>query len=496
MLFVEGLTAEHIVDRRARLTVLEALEARGRVPLFRSARRHCFEQALAGEPDAGRAGELELAVAGWQDAEGDEPYIRGELFCADDHACFLLFGEPGETEYGLRAGLVYTAETTEPERRLEAFCRDAREAVVAATRADGVEFAAPPSFEWRAQGEEGRPESGARTAGGGNSTGGVGRGEGAGVADNQPQGGGAAAHLFGVEGARVAEVLEDAAARSFLLRLVEAQAGSRAAEPGAAVVRGPEQEALVTRLAGAGLVRREVQVSCRKEGRSLFRLPSAEALAIVTASNAVCSECGRAIADERAEELLSPTPLAASLLKGGAWLVSRMRGVLDSLGVPARAVSELAGTREGEARLVAGVCGERLLFFLSDGEFTAAQARHALEAETETQAARLVVVSTGRVHDDARARLREFARRRTRAGGEAEVLFVEGVERAAVELAPLIERVTQQALSRELFALDAAAGFDVGHMLASRFAIERRAGALESLAASAAGALAGSLGEL
>jgi len=490
MLFVEIRTAPYRVEKGARLAALEALERRGHTPLIRTARRHGFALAADGES---RAAELERAVADWQDSEGDEPYVRGDLFCAEDHACFLLFGETGEGDRLLRAGIVYTADTAEPERRLEAFCRDAREAVGAAGREGGGtgfgQPGLPPLFEWGAP-DGGHVGHASRSAVGGEGAGAAPGGESAGRAGGQEQG-------LGAEVARVAGILEDAAARAFLLRLSEPHAGGPAAtpEPGPATGREPEQEALVTRLAGAGLVRREVQVSCRKEGRSLFRLPSVEALAIVTASNAVCSECGRAIADERAEELLSPTPLATSLLKGGAWLVSRMRGLLESLGVPAREVSERPAAQEGEAQLVAGVCGERFLFFLNDGDFTAQQARRALEAEAEAQAARLVVVSTGRVHDDARARLREFARRRTRAGGETEVVFVEGLERAAGELAPLLERVSQQALSRELFGLDAAAGFDVGHMLASRFAIERRAGALENLAASAAGALAGSLGE-
>jgi hypothetical protein len=489
MIFVESRTAEYPVEKGARLAVLEALEARGYTPLIRSARRHCFEQALAGEP---WSAELERAVAGWQDAEGDEPYVRGDLFCAEDHACFLLFGDSGEGERALRAGLVYTAETPEPDRRLEAFCRDAREAIEAATQAGASSGFEQSSEAGRALvwcgSSEGRGDGDLRAA--------AGEGFGRRADGGEPTAGaGGAAQLLGVEGGRVAELLEDEAARAFLLRLSEAQAGARAPETVAPAGQQPEHESLVARLAGAGLVRREVQVSCRKENRSLFRLPSAEALAIVAGSSAVCSECGRAIADERAEELLSPTPLAASLLKGGAWLVGRMRGVLASLGVPAWEVPETTGAQESAARLVANVCGERSLFFLNDGEFTAAQARAALEAEGETQAARLVVVSTGRVHDDARARLREFARRRTRAGGETEVAFIEGVERAAAELAPLVERVSRQALSRELFELDAAAGFDVGQMLALRFAIERRPGTLENLAATAAGALSGSLGE-
>jgi hypothetical protein len=147
--------------------------------------------------------------------------------------------------------------------------------------------------------------------------------------------------------------------------------------------------------------------------------------------------------------------------------------------------------------MLARISGEPFLFVLRDGDFTGAHARRAVEAESEAQATRMVVVAAGKVHDEARTRLREHARRRSRSGSETEVVFVEGLDGAAEELRPLVERVAQDALTRELYELEADAGFDVGYALAARFRLaqQRRDGALQDLAASAAGALAGSLRE-
>src|SRR6266403_1569685 len=64
----------------------------------------------------------------------------------------------------------------------------------------------------------------------------------------------------------------------------------------------------------------EVLVSCRKRNRPLFRLPSPEALGQITSSDAVCSECGVKLADERFDELIIPTPAASVLLNDGSWL--------------------------------------------------------------------------------------------------------------------------------------------------------------------------------
>ncbi len=477
MLFVESRTADLNVEKRLRTPVLEALRQRGFVPLIRSSRLHFFEQAAAG-PEHAR--ELERALEERAAAEGEEPYVRGDLFCFEDFAHYLIFGDGFGGGAGLRAGIVYDSETVVPRERLEAFCLSVEEAYEEAARAsegaaDGPEAARP--LEWQAR--EGQTPGAF--------------GEGASEASSA-----AAPPRASVtpERARGVEILEDAAARGFLQRLGEAHADGRAAEF-VAGGRGPEQESLVARLAGAGLVRREVQISCRKDGHSLFRLPSTEALSIVTASNAVCSVCGSAVADERAEELLTPTPLAASLLKDGAWLLSSLRAILASLGVPEAQTAPPDVQDEGEARLVAQVSGEPFLFVLRDGDFTGAHARRAIESESETQTTRMVLVAAGKVQDEARARLREQARRRSRAGSGAEIVFVEGLDTAADELRPLVERVAQDALTRELYELDADAGFDVGYALATRFRLaqHRRDGALQDLAASAAGALSGSLRE-
>ncbi|HEX7312373.1 MAG TPA: hypothetical protein VF297_00385 [Pyrinomonadaceae bacterium] len=475
MLFVESRTADLNVERQLRTPVLEALRRRGFAPLIRSARLHFFEQAAGG---AEHARELERALEERAASEGEEPYVRGDLFCFDDFVHYLIFGEGFGGGAGLRAGMVYDAGTVAPSERLEAFCRSVEEAYEEAARSSAgseTDAESTPRFVWRAR---------------------EGQAHGAFVQGDVEDTSDAASRQTGVtpERARGVEILEDAAARGFLQRLSEAHADGRAAEF-VAGGRGPEQETLIAKLAGAALVRREVQVSCRKDGHSLFRLPSTEALSIVTASNAVCSVCGSAVADERAEELVTPTPLASSLLKDGAWLLSSLRAVLASLGVPAGQTAPRAAQAEGEARLVAHVSGEPFLFVLRDGDFTGAHARRAVDAESEAQAAHMVVLAAGKVHDEARTRLREHARRRSRAGSETEVVFVEGLDRAAEELRPLVERVAQDALTRELYELDADAGFDVGYALAARFRLarQRRDGALQDLAASAAGAIAGSL---
>ena len=80
----------------------------------------------------------------------------------------------------------------------------------------------------------------------------------------------------------------------------------------------------IKRLRMPVLVGREVQISCRRTGHALFRLPSAHALAVVTVSDATCSECGLPVADEKVEDVFAPTRLASSASERGSWLMSRL----------------------------------------------------------------------------------------------------------------------------------------------------------------------------
>ncbi|HYX40052.1 MAG TPA: hypothetical protein VE821_00070, partial [Pyrinomonadaceae bacterium] len=294
---------------------------------------------------------------------------------------------------------------------------------------------------------------------------------------------------------RVAGMLEDTEARQVLRRLVEVQREGR----GAAALLGGEgegvSESLLNRLAGAGLVKREVLVSCRKDGRPLFRLPSPDALDVLKATNVLCSECGASIADEKADEITVPTSLTTTLLQDGSWLTTHLRSILIKLGLPEGQISTYPVSGEGESRAMAHLCGEAFLFLLRDGDWTAAQARHALDEQTRADAPHLVIIATGKIQEEARQRLREHARRRMQGGRAAEVLFIEGMETVAPELQQAFARVAQSALNTELWPLDSTLGLNVAQLITTRARLLQKSGALRELAASAAGALAGSLRE-
>lgn len=461
MLFVESKSAKVNVSDAARLDALARLQNLGFQPLIREARLRCFELAL---PDARQSAALERLVAAHSEAQRDElcePYTRGDVFPFEDHALFLIFDE--ET---IRAGIVYEAATAEPQRKLEDFCRRVQSALADAADAADAGKGALKSSEilWRPTREEPSHEGVGRALA-------FKRAEASETLNNDaPLAPPAPPSLEeSMAQAHAAALLQSKEARHLLTRLLQAQAEGRVVKRRANAPDDATAEYWVNELTAAGLLRREVLVSCRVDGRGIFRLPSLEALAGINASGALCIECGRPVADERAEELIAPTALAAKLLGGGAWLVSHVRGILNEFRVGDASIVAQESL-EDFAYLLVDFYGELFLILVREGDWTTQHVRNAIDLCAELRAAHLVVVTTGSLQPEARVLLRGPARRcMTSDGSPLDVIICEGFDAISSALEPAFERVTQRAICGELCALDSSLGFSVGHMLSASF---------------------------
>lgn len=462
MLFFTNRASELSVDGATRLHLLDRLQDRGFTPLIRSARLTSFEQALQGTV---RAKEMERAIAAWTETEEHSLYVRGDLFFIEDHIFYLIFGGAEDELAGIRAGIVYGRETTDSERKLDVFCRRVSEALDAISGSSAREDGAMAVAGWKSRENV------------------------VAIDDYTTQ----AADDSAVEKHLALEALEAIEARRLLHRIEEAQAAGRVAQ---LLADETENQALINRLADVGLLKREVLVSCRKEGRALFRLPSIEMLTIITASNAMCSECGAALSDEKVEELVMLTDMASTLLPDSTWLVNRLRTVLKEIGLPQKSIRLVPSSNDGEVHMQISVSDEPFLFVLRDGDLSATNVARALDKRIDSEARHLVVIVTGRIQEDARVRLREHARRRARGGNESEVVLIEGIDAAAGELQHAFERASQRALAAELCELDASLGFSAGYMVATGFRLMQPSDAHKDLDETASGALAASLREI
>src|SRR5919112_117691 len=268
----------------------------------------------------------------------------------------------------------------------------------------------------------------------------------------------AAALRGGRELVRASEMLEERDVRDFLKRIEELRREGYTPRRMLAEA-GTRGNVSVERLLEAGLLERELRVSCRKHGHALFDLPSPDSLAAVTISRAKCSLCAAPVADEVVEETFSPSRLAVALLAEGGWLAHRVYRLVRSLGVPESDISTGPPTEHGESYLAAEVCGSSFSVVSRDGDLTPAFARRAAEIVEETEATHLLAVVTGAAEDEGRLRLYEFAWRRARGGRDLDATVVEGLDAARGQIGRAFEAAVRRELSRGLFALDDALGF-------------------------------------
>jgi hypothetical protein len=451
MLFLASRVLEQEPTRDGRLQLLAKLQERNFSPLIRSTRLSCYKHALS---NLDEVEEMERLISEVANSDGQNAYVQGDLFCFEDHVFFLLFGGLASQPVGMRAGIVYETRTAEPLRKLDAFCQTIN-LCLAAAGDEEVERREDDETKlmmvWRHSGSsihQGFLRFIARQDADSLST--------------------IVCRENDVERVRAAELLDDDYTRLFLRRAKEAYAEGLPVNPSADQMTTPS-EFTANKLLEVGLLRREVLVSCRKSGHTLFSLPSADALAVMTISHAWCSVCSAAIADEKIEEAFAPTRLSSALLEDGAWLVNRLHYLLRAFGVPESEIVVEPPAGDGEARIMARVCDEVFLIVMRDGDLTPAFARRAINTKVETEARHLVVVATGTIHNEGRMSLLNFAKRLERGGNDFELVIADGAGAAAVELQRAFNRVSQKVLAEQLCELDASLGLNVARFITARF---------------------------
>jgi len=439
MLFLESKLLNHALDTTGKNTLLKELHDREIVPLIRSHRLRCFGDVLLNHD---HVNEMEIALASSSESTTGEPFVHGDLFCFQDYILFLVFEDDDQA---LRTGIVYHAHTAEPFRKLDSFCQEVRNLLL--QRNDTV-----PAWETTVP----SLPQGFRTF--------IERQDGDSLYTSMRK---------ETMSKRVlaASRLEDESARVFLRTARNAHEEGYSAK----LLTGntESQHVPIQRLEDAGLVEREVQISCRKTGHALFRLPNPHALAVVTVSDATCSECGAPVADENVEEVIAPTQLASSLLEDGSWLVSRLHYMLREIGVPEREIAVGPSEGTGYGQLMANICGEPFLIVTRDGDLTPAFARWAIDFEIDTEASHLVIVATGRIHKEAGVLLQNHSRRRVSGGQDFEMIVADDAATAGRELEAALERVSQRVVAEHLCVLDTSAGFSVSRLVLTKFQLLR-----------------------
>jgi hypothetical protein len=448
MLFLEFNALNYSVDREGRSNLLQELQAQNLTPLILSTRQRCFEAVLGGSE---RTDEMEAAIASWTESTTRESFTRGDIFCFPDYVLFLLFEDDDGQNPMIGAGIVFEANTNEPFRKLDSFCKTVRDLLLSQHHKEDNAAAHVP--EWKLS-KQNLPDGFRRFVG------------------KQDVDALYTSLRKETMSKRIlaASNLEDEGARVFLRTARNAHLEGYA---GKLLTEAASDRVPVKRLEDVGLLEREVQVSCRKTGHALLRLPNPNALAVVTVSEATCSECGSSVADEIVQEVIVPTQLASSLLEDGSWLVSRLHFLLREMGIPEREIAVGPAEGKGYGQVMANVCGESFLIVARDGDLTPAFARAAIDLEIETEACHLIIVATGRIHKEAGMLLQNHARRRLSGGQDFEMILAGDVATAGRELEGALERVSQRVISDQLCVLDNSIGLNVSRLVLTKFQLPR-----------------------
>jgi len=134
---------------------------------------------------------------------------------------------------------------------------------------------------------------------------------------------------------------------------------------------------------------------------------------------------------------------------------------------------------EGHGQMMANICGEPFLVVARDGDLTPAFARWAIDLEIETEASHLVVVATGRIHNQAQVLLLNHSRSRVLAGRDFELVLADGPASAGRELRQAFERVSQRVVAEQVCDLDSSLGLSVSRVIITKFKLLRDAEAVE-----------------
>jgi len=98
--FIESKRLSHSVGMVQRINLLECLQGKGPPTNRAFGQTQSFENILL---DPERIRDFEAALAAYAETDDGEPYVRGDLFCFEDHVLFLIFDRgKGESQHSHR----------------------------------------------------------------------------------------------------------------------------------------------------------------------------------------------------------------------------------------------------------------------------------------------------------------------------------------------------------------------------------------------------------
>lgn len=237
------------------------------------------------------------------------------------------------------------------------------------------------------------------------------------------------------------KVLAGEFARQLLIEL--STAGGFAREQDILAKRGDKEEsvkAMLEQLTGVNLLRSEYLLQCRATSTPLTRIPDESALQEPSVAQLRCANCSRAYSEELCLLGLQVSPLGKTLLNGSHWMTVWVTDSLVDIGIPSHNIRWSLTETSEEIDIIAEVAGQLWIIELKDRDFGPGDAYPFSYRRARYGPDEAIIVTTGRVTEDAKRVFEELSREWHGRGSEP--LVIEGLENAEAAFKGAFQRAT------------------------------------------------------
>ncbi|HYM49368.1 MAG TPA: hypothetical protein VET65_02235 [Candidatus Limnocylindrales bacterium] len=221
-----------------------------------------------------------------------------------------------------------------------------------------------------------------------------------------------------------------------------------------------------------GLIQSEYVIVCSRTGNAVLRTDDPNKLSKMAPDWMKCA-CGKALSEERVDQVIMPTKWAAELNDRGRWMTTLVSSVLPRIGISRDSVI-VEATPTG-TDIILDLSGDLVLVVLKDREFNLADAYAFNSKVSRIKASEGVIVTNEGLSGDARKLLTEEVIPR-RATDPFRITYVEGTQNLEHELGRVVERRRRNYFLRALGDLATIQGLNIGQLALAKVEAGTRAG--------------------
>src|SRR5207237_7975551 len=209
-----------------------------------------------------------------------------------------------------------------------------------------------------------------------------------------------------------------------------------------------------------GLIQSEYVIVCSRTGNAVLRTDDPNKLSKMAPDWVKCA-CGRALNEERGDQVIMPTERSAELNDKSKWMTTLALTALPRIGISRDSVI-VEGT-PSSTDIVLDLSGDLVLVVLKDREFNLSDAYSFNAKVSRIKASEGVIVANEGLSGDAKKLVQEeLGPQRARITDPFRITFVEGVQAFEHELGRVVERRRRQYFLRALGDLATIQGLNIG----------------------------------